>query len=88
MLFLNNPPVMVTTVVSPHTTSAPPYSSASLSSKVPPAIVTLEPPKSKLFPEQNTWKTKTPGAAGEQKRKTWERTVGYQKGWWIYPCEA
>lgn len=52
VLLRNKPPVTVTTVDSPQAKSAPPSSSAELLPNSPPSIVTLEPPKSKLFPEQ------------------------------------
>lgn len=52
VLLLKKPPVMFTTVGVPHATSAPPSSRARLSLNVPPSIVTLEPPNSKLSPEQ------------------------------------
>ena len=54
VLLLKRPPKIVTTVEFPHATTAPPSSSAWLSLNVPPSIVTLEPPKSLLSPEQYT----------------------------------
>lgn len=54
MLPVNIPPVTVTTVGAPQAMIVPPSSSASLLLKVPPSMVTLDPPNSSLSPEQYT----------------------------------
>lgn len=55
VLSLKVPPVMVITVLCPQATIAPPSSSAWLALKVPPSMMTTEPPKSLLSPEQYIW---------------------------------
>lgn len=54
VLLTKDPPVTVTTLVSPQATIAPPSSCASLSLNVPPSIVTLAPPRPLLPPELYT----------------------------------